>query len=387
MRQHHCTITPCLVRSTAHAALQRTLSWKRYGRRVTVQRLLDLLLLVATLRSSLSAIARRFRFGFSHETARQAVAANLPGPKALQQGLLDALHIFGWRRLRKRRWDVAIDLHYCPFYGNRHTPGVIGGHKKQGSKYHYAYATAALIHRRHRSTVGLLALESPCRPHEIVAALREQLRQRSLRVRGVALDSGFDSGETILLLQGLGLSYVVPLRKKGNGPNPRNACWDLPVGTVTSLQWLTKKSRRPVQTEIAVVRLAEEPAVKVYALGGWAASKATAAAQRRARQARRAYRRRFGIETSYRQMNEGKGKTTTKDVCYRLLLVGLALLLRQVWVWLSGQLARDREAGPNQWLGELPLRRLLDWLNEAVQQRYKEERRIELQRPLLDLAG
>lgn len=387
MRQHHCTITPALVRSTAHAALQRALPWKRYGRRVTAQRLLDLLLLVATLRSSLSAVTRRFRFGFSHETARQAVTANLPGQDDLQRGLLDALYAFGSRRLRRRLWDVAIDLHYCPFYGDRRTPGVVGGHQKQGSKYHDAYATAAIIHRRHRYTVGLLALERNYKPHEVVAALLEQLRARGLRLRGVALDSGFDSGETILLLQQRGLSYVVPLRKKGHGPNPRNACWDLPVGTVTSLAWRTKKSRRPVQTEIAVVRLAEEPAVKVYAFGGWAVSKATATAQRRASQARRAYRRRFGIETSYRQRNEGKGRTTKKDVCYRLLLVGLALLLRQVWVWLSGQLARDRGARPTQWLGELPLQRLLDWLSDAVRQRYKEERRIELQRPLLDLAG
>jgi transposase len=40
--------------------------------------LLDLLLLVAALRSALSAVVRRFRFGFSPATARQALAANIP---------------------------------------------------------------------------------------------------------------------------------------------------------------------------------------------------------------------------------------------------------------------------------------------------------------------
>ncbi|MGH9447134.1 MAG: ISH3 family transposase, partial [Terriglobia bacterium] len=97
MRQSYSTITPSLVRSTAHAALHHALPWKRYGRAVTVPRLLDLLLLVATLRSSLSAIVRRFRFGFSHESARQAVLANLPDLQRLQQGLLDALYVFGSR--------------------------------------------------------------------------------------------------------------------------------------------------------------------------------------------------------------------------------------------------------------------------------------------------
>jgi hypothetical protein len=375
MRHPYSTITPSLVRSNAHAALQQALPLKRYGRKVTVCRLLDLLLLVATARSSLSAIVRRFRFGFSHETARQAVNANLPDLQRLQQGLLDALHAFGSRTLRKRRWDIAIDQHYCPFYGDRNTPGIVGGQKKHGSKFHYAYATAAIIHRRHRYTVGLMALEGNYKPHEIVAALLTQVQQRGLRVRGVALDSGFDSGETLLLLQGRGLSYVVPLRRKGRGSNRRNACFALPVDTITEVEWVTEKSRQRVRTSAVVVRRPGEAAVKVYAFGGWG----VAAAVWRARQAKRSYRRRFGIETSYRQMNESKGRTTKKDVVYRLLLLGLALLLRQVWVWLTWQLACARGFGRGLWVGELPLRRLLDWLRDEVRKRYKEERSIDLE--------
>ncbi|MBW3608218.1 MAG: phosphoenolpyruvate carboxylase [Actinobacteria bacterium] len=53
--------------------------------------LLEVLLLVAALRSSLAAVVRRFRFGFSHETARQALRANLPELARLQDGLADAL--------------------------------------------------------------------------------------------------------------------------------------------------------------------------------------------------------------------------------------------------------------------------------------------------------
>ena len=380
MRQSYSTITPSLVRSTAHNALHKALPWKRYGRRVTVTRLLDLLLLVAALRSSLSAVVRRFRFGFSHETARQAVAANLPDLQRLQQGLLDALYLFGSRLLRRRRWDIAIDQHYCPFYGDRNSPGIIGGQKKHGSKHHYAYATAVIVHRRHRYTVGVMALERNYKPHEIVTLLLEQVQSRGVRVRGVALDSGFDSGETLLLLQGRGLSYVVPLRRKGRGSNRRNACFALPVGTITEVAWTTEKSRQRVRTQAVVVRRAWERSVKVYAFGGWGSR----AAVWRARQAKRAYRRRFGIETSYRQLNESKGRTTKKDVSYRLLLVGLGLLLRQVWVYLTWQLSRAWRCRPEQWLGELPLARVLDWLRAEVRKRYKEERSIDL-RPLREV--
>src|SRR5438045_606079 len=108
MRQDHCTITPAVVRHTARQALQQVLPWKPFGQLVTVARLLGLVLLVAALRSSLSAVVRRFRCGFCHETARQALRANLPGQDALSRGLVDALHRFGCRRWRKRRWDAAI---------------------------------------------------------------------------------------------------------------------------------------------------------------------------------------------------------------------------------------------------------------------------------------
>ncbi|MCI0456982.1 MAG: hypothetical protein L0Z62_08390 [Gemmataceae bacterium] len=104
MRHPHCTITPALVRRTARHALQQVLPWQDFGSRVTAGALLGLLLLVAALCSSLSAIARRFRFGFSHETARQALAANLPGLDQLTRGLVAALWI------AKLRLETTVTL-------------------------------------------------------------------------------------------------------------------------------------------------------------------------------------------------------------------------------------------------------------------------------------
>src|SRR5262249_49141074 len=158
--------------------------------------------------------------------------------------------------------------------GDRHTPGIVGGQKKHGSTHHYAYATAAVIHRRHRYTVGLMALQQNSKPHEVVAMLLTQVQTRGGRLRGGALDSGFDSGETLLLLQGRDLSYVVPLRRKGRGNNRRNACFALPVGTITEVQWVTEERRRRVQTQAVVLRRAGERSVKVYAFGGWGAAQA-----------------------------------------------------------------------------------------------------------------
>jgi hypothetical protein len=382
MHPTHCTLTPTVVRATARQTLHQALPVKPYKRSVSPNCLLDLLLLVAALRSSLSAVVRRFRFGFSHETARKAVAANLPDLGDLTEGLLDALYLVGPRTWRRRRRDVAIDLHYCPFYGDRATPGILGGQKKAGSKYHYAYASAVLIHRRHRYTVGLLPLDQKYKPHEVVEAILTQMHEHGLQLRGVVLDSGFDSGETLLLLQRKRLSYTVPLRRKGQGSNRRNACFTLPLGTMTEVEWVTEESRKLVKTRVVVAWRERDKKVNVYAFGGWGAKEGRRV-RRRARLAKRAYRRRFGIETSYRQANEGKGRTTKKDVAYRLLLFGLGLLLRQVWVWLTWQMARGGRLRPKAWVGALG--RMLDWLADTLKAAYPEEKSIPLAQPLLPL--
>lgn len=386
MRQPYSTITPAAVRATAQAALAHALPWRGYGRLVTPARLLHLLLLVAALRSSLSAVARRFRLGFSHETARKAVAARLPGVDALTAGLLDALYLVRTRAWRRRRWDVAIDQHYAPFYGARGTPGVLGGQRKQGTHYSYGYATAVLLHRGRRYTVGLLALAGGQRPDRVVRDLLDQAAARGLAVRGVALDSGFDSADTLRLLRRRRLAYAVPLRRKGAGANARNDWFAQPAGTVARRSWRAKDTRRAVTTWTVVRLRPRDGRAQVLAFGGWGAGRAQAALRRRAARAGRRYRDRFGVETSYRQLNQGKGRTTKKDVAYRLLLVGLGLLLRQAWVWLTAQLAPPRGRRRGAWVAALPLATLVQWLADDLRRKYRESRAVKLPRPVLPLA-
>jgi putative transposase len=44
------------------------------------------------------------------------------------------------------------------------------------------------------------------------------------------------------------------------------------------------------------------------------------------------YRQRFGIETSYRQMNQVRARTTSRQPVIRLLLVGLAFILFNLYI-------------------------------------------------------
>ncbi|WP_246524773.1 hypothetical protein [Gemmata palustris] len=90
--------------------------------------------------------------------------------------------------------DVRPRRALRPLYGDRSTPGIIGGPKKAGTSFFHACATGVLIHKHRRYTVGLMSVTKGAKPHQQVQTLLDQVAARGLTVRGVVLDAGFDSG-------------------------------------------------------------------------------------------------------------------------------------------------------------------------------------------------
>jgi hypothetical protein len=375
MRRLH-VITPSVVHQQARQALSRSLAWKPFHESVSVDHLLDLLLLMAASTASLFATVRRF-FSFSHQTASLAVKANLPDRQhidALTRGLVNALYDVAAfsRQDRQRNWMVAIDTHLVPYYGAP-TPDVVGGPKKQGTKQFFCYATAVLLHKRRRYTIALEPVFPQTKPHEIARLLLDQIVDKGLKIRGVTLDTAFDSGDTLLLVQERNLAYAIPLRRIGTARNARNRCFEGQHRLVRWVEWTTNTTRRRVRTRTFLWK--GQLKTMLFAFQGWSGDRACNVHQK-ANQSRRLYRRRFGIETSYRQKNQAQARTTSRDPIYRLLLEGIAYLLRQVWVMLTEILARQSHAPPNAWIGGLTLQRLVDWLVHELTELHPETQEI-----------
>jgi hypothetical protein len=138
---------------------------------------------------------------------------------------------------------------------------------------------------------------------------------------------------------------------------------------------VTERTSRAVATDVVVWRRRGHPEVRVYAFGGWGSGTAVGAVWR-ARTARRKYRERFGIETSYRQKNQALGWTTSTDLRHRLLLEGVAHRIRQVWVRLTEAVARAARLRPTDRVESLPLAEMVEWLADDLKARYPAERRI-----------
>ena len=66
-------------------------------------------------------------------------------------------------------------------------------------------------------------------------------------------------------------------------------------------------------------------------------------------------------------MHEARIKTCTRDPKLRLLFIGIALVLRNIWVWLHFKLAKGKwNEEPQLFLELLRFREMLLWIDQVV---------------------
>jgi hypothetical protein len=371
MRPAHCTLSPALVCRHAVQHLVSCLQLTDYGVRVSATLLAQLLLWAAATRRSLSALCQRCRQAPSDESVRLALLHALPPEQQQLQGrLLAGLHALVPRHAQRRPLPLAIDLHYRPYYGRKATPGTIGGQRKDGTKQFWAYATCVVLLQGLRLSVGLVPVVKGQTLAELVAGLLTQAAQAGVRPAWLLLDRGFYAADVVHWLQQQRIAFVMPMIRRGNaaqgsGTQPffaRTAAtgWSCYTWTARPRRWdqaagkLRKTAAITVTVRVCVVaRAGKRPWVYVAHRLNWSPALL-----------RQRYRLRFGIETSYRQLGACLALTTSKDARVRLLLVGVALLLRQWWVWLHWEmLAADDGEQRQLQLQRLRLDDLKLWLH------------------------
>lgn len=96
------------------------------------------------------------------------------------------------------------------------------------------------------------------------------------------------------------------------------------------------------------------------------------------------YRLRFGIESTYRLMNKVRIRTSSRNPGLRLLFVGIALCLVNIWVFLKwSYLGYPRKGGRDVQAELFPLTMFRHFLLEAIKDIYGTVRTISL--PILEI--
>jgi putative transposase len=391
MRPHHRTLSRRQVHRAAAAHLQRHVPLRDYKRKVSARTLWAVLLVAAADVTSIHAACSRLDGLASEETIRKAVYASLPEFAALQRRLNDALAGRLPRALRRRRQRLAIDLTLIPYHGEpfRDPQEVYRALAKAGTSHFHAYATAYVVLRGQRFTVALTAVARGEPLKGVVQRLLRQAGGVGVRPRLLLLDRGFFAVDVVRYLQAARYPFLMPAVVRGRKPDdPRGPSGTRVFAAMRRGGWfayrMTGGARREKTARVSICVACRNYRGKwdrhgrqtwVYACWG--------VEGRSCPWVRDTYRTRFGIESSYRQMNQARGRTSTRRPELRLLYAGLALVLRNEWVWLHFEALSTPRRGRRRIRQErLRLRALLHWLVQVVEQDFGTVDRTQTERPL-----
>jgi hypothetical protein len=389
MRPHHPTLNRKQVHRSATKHLQNYVPMRDYKRKVSAQTLWAVLLVAATGITSIHACCGRLDHIASEETIRKALIASIPEFVELQRQLNRALAGRLPRALTRRSQRLAIDLTLIPYHGEhfRDEKEVYRSLAKQGTSHFHAYATAYVILKGQRFTVALTAVAKGEAMKEVLQRLLKQARSVGVKARLVLLDRGFYSVEVIRYLQAARQPFLMPAVIRGKkADDPRGPSGTRVFAAMKKSGWfeytITGGTKRTATVSICVSCRNYRGQWKRQ--GRWAMVYACWGVEGRSCiWVRETYRSRFGIESSYRQMNQARGRTTTRRPELRLLYVGLALLLRNEWVWLHFEvLSSPRRGGRSINLERLRLRAMLHWLLEVIEVTYGTIGETATERPL-----
>jgi hypothetical protein len=377
MRPPHHILDRKRVHRLAAEHLQEHLKFKDYKRKTSAHILWSLLLAAAARITSLSDACQRLDHVPCDETAREALRATLPDYGALQRPLNAALAGHLPKTLRKHLQRSAIDLTLIPYHGQpfRDLGEIYRGQAKSGTSHSHAYATAYVVRKGQRYTVALTGVTKGEALKDVVQRLLRQAARAGVRPRLLLLDRGSYSVAVIRYLQAARHPFLMPVVCHGRSPEQSGG----PSGSYVFRTW--KKSGWSTYTladakkRTATVSICAKCGnyrgqwkrhgrqALIYAYRGHQPASPDAVFT--------TYRRRFGIETSYRQMHEGRIRTTTRNPVVRLLYVGIALVLRNLWVWLHYTLlARPRRGGRAILLERLRWETLLLWLLHVAEEAF-----------------
>lgn len=354
--------------------LQNTIGFPDHGPLCKGEVVWNVLLHAASTTSSIHQVCHLLQKAPSDQAIRNALTDRWASVGQLVEDLNNALACNLPKRLRRREQIVAIDLTKIPFYGKRgrSSPYLFHGLSEQGTSYFYPYATAYVVLRGHRFTVAFCPVRRDQSQIEVLGFLLNQLARIGIRIQVLLLDRAFFYVEVLDWLQQNNVPFLMPVVYRGHKPaQPKKSkkLWQF-------LSWKksgwaeycceSRKHRKKVQLPLCIFcpaptqRRRRRKKPLVYAYSGYRPRCPAAA--------RQLYRSRFGIETSYRQMNQCRIRTSSRSPLLRTLCVGLALLLRNVWVWLHCCcLSVPRGCGLELHLDRLRFRMLLSWLRGQIE--------------------
>jgi putative transposase len=296
--------------------------------------------------------------------------------------------------LGKRGRRVAVDLVALPYHGTvdeAQQDEVCRSQAQGGTTHFFPYATAYAVVRGRRYTLAMCRVRAKQTMAHVLRTLLARLVTLGIRMQLLLLDRGFYSVRVIQDLIIGELPCMMPAVKRGKKPTtPEGPTGTSALAAEKHSHWATYtlKSAKEghVNFDLAVVchntrghRGRHQREALLYTTWGLK--------PRPLSWIRATYRSRFGIASSYRQSHQARIRTSSCKPALRLLFMGVALVLRHVWVWLHTEVMAQPQRGARQLRPQaLRFARLLLWLMMEIAKHYRLLRKIPVYHDLYERA-
>ena len=368
------SITCREVHHRTAGTIQEHVGLTNHGPKCTASVVISILLYAASRMTSVFDACGRLGAAPSDQAVRDALRETLPPIDETQRRLNAGLAADLPKALRKRRYPMAIDLTLIPYHGEpyRSPEEIYRGKAKSGTSHFHAYATAYVVRHGRRFTVAMTRVLYGEPIKQVLQRLLQRASRIGVKPRYLLLDRGFYSVEVVRYLQAARYPFLMPVARRGRKPRHPEKSQSLWRFFAWKRSGWSQHRWRNAEGRLATVGICvvygrfgkrgkrRRLQTLVYAYRGFRPASCE--------WVRETYRTRFAIETTYRQMNQARIRTCTRDPLLRLLFVGLALILRNVWVWLHLTcLAVNHRRRIELRLERLRFRRMLIWLQHYAE--------------------
>lgn len=302
--------------------------------RITAEDIIAVLGYASVHRISIDAACHELKDAPSANRLREVLAKAIYDRPKLQRSLNTILRAQLPRCVKKgkRAYSIAADLTLIPYHGEcyKEEKEILRNQAKSGTTHFHGYATISIVHNNQRYVVALRFVEKGESMKEIVAWLLDRLKTLGICIKRAYFDKGFCSVLVLKTLERRKLSYIIPIPKRGKSGGVRKL-FEAPAGYKTVYTLNSPKDGK-VEVETVVVQKYSKGRYKRKGAHWFAYAVAGLPKSIQPHQVFEMYRQRFGIETSYRQMNQVRARTTSRNPALRLLLVGLAFVMFNLYI-------------------------------------------------------
>jgi putative transposase len=273
--------------------------------------------------------------------------------------------------IRKGKLKLAIDLNLIPYYGEyseEEKPYIYRSQAKQGTCSFYAYGTLYVIKNNKRFTLAIKGIRNTDTNVAIITYLLSYIYSLNINLKTLYLDRGFFSVSVIRWLKALKIPFILPAIRRGKNGGIKQFLKGRKNYKTTYA--MTNKQGDCVTFELWVIckYLKGKRKKKGIEYFAYVVHKPTISLD----YIHQDYRKRFGIESSYRIKNICRIKTTNKKPIIRLLFIGISFILINVWVNLLWRKVSLPRKGSRLIYRELfTFKQMLSFLRQAIDQLFQ----------------